>query len=131
VDPVELERELAQIGRDLTQPSSPPPVDPEEVDQYEDRYALRLYDLENRKWVRKFRGHSSPAGGAAFFPDGRRILSGGQDQTLRIWDVGSGQELRRLEGHQRPICCIALSPDGRLALSGDYDGEVRLWKLAE
>jgi len=70
-------------------------------------------------------------------PDGRRVLTGGDDHTLRLWDVESGKELKRFEGHKSLVNSVAFSPDGRFALSagGGSDAEdeedfsVRLWDL--
>ena len=35
----------------------------------------------------------------AFAPDGRRIVSGSEDQTGRVWDAETGAQLARLRGH--------------------------------
>jgi WD40 repeat protein len=65
----------------------------------------------------------------AYSPDGKRLLTGGQDMTVRLWDVATGQELCRLRGHKAVVWSVAFSPDGRLALSGSADRTLRLWRL--
>jgi WD40 repeat protein len=65
----------------------------------------------------------------AISPDGRRLLSGGFDNTVRLWDVASGKELRKLEGHTGAVYGVAFSRDGRRAVSASQDSTVRLWGL--
>jgi WD40 repeat protein len=36
------------------------------------------------------RGHNDVVTGIVFAPDGRRLLSGGQDQALKIWNTAVG-----------------------------------------
>jgi WD40 repeat protein len=63
-------------------------------------------------------------------PEGKLILSAGEDKTIRIWDAVTGKELRTLTGHDEAVLAVACSPDGKLAASGGDDGMVRLWDLA-
>jgi WD40 repeat protein len=72
-------------------------------------------------------GHSGGVVGAAFSPDGRRIVTASADKTARVWDSKSGEQLRVLSGHVDRVSSAAFSPDGQRIVTASYDKTVRVW----
>ena len=62
-------------------------------------------------------------------PDGRRIVSGSDDNTVAVWDLETGTRIHRLTGHQGAVRSVAVSPDGRRIVSGSDDKTVAVWDL--
>jgi hypothetical protein len=107
----------------------------------DNRYALsgnsdstiRLWEVDERKQIGVFIGHTKPVCSVAFSPNGKRILSGSWDNTLRLWETETGKQLLIFTGHTEPVRAVAFSPDGRYVLSAggsfEKDRALRLWAL--
>jgi WD40 repeat protein len=87
------------------------------------------WDLTSGKAIRQFEGHKGRVLALALSLDGRRLVTGGDDQTVRFWDVASGKQVHIFEGHTGAVNSVAISADGHRALSGSTDRTVRLWGL--
>jgi cytochrome c len=78
-------------------------------------------------------GHDAAANAAAFTPDGRRLVTVGDDGLVLVWPIDGPAERRtpeaRLTGHQGKILQVAVSRDGRRAATASWDGTVGLWSL--
>jgi WD40 repeat protein len=61
------------------------------------------------------RGHTDEVVGAAFTPNGARVLTASDDGTLRVWDANSGAQLAVLQSGGGPLWSLTVSPDGRIA----------------
>jgi Tol biopolymer transport system component len=64
----------------------------------------------------------------AWSPDGRRLATGHEDDTLRSWSLATRGELLRLDG-AKDVESIAIAHSGDLIASVDSSGQVKLWSL--
>jgi len=71
-----------------------------------------LLDAASGAQICRFDGHTGDIASAAFSPDGKRLVTGGYDNTIRFWDASNGRESRRLAQKCVPAL-VALSQDGK------------------
>jgi eukaryotic-like serine/threonine-protein kinase len=67
---------------------------------------------------------------AAWSPDGRRIASAADDETVQVWDAATGDTIFSYHGHAEEVNAVAWSPDGLLIASGSGDERVQVWDAA-
>jgi WD40 repeat protein len=65
---------------------------------------------------------------AVFSPDGRKVLTGGNDGSVRFWDMRQGVVVHEdVNAHPGGCTAVAFSPDGFSACTAGADGTARLW----
>lgn len=74
-------------------------------------------------------GHQDTVISLAFFPDGKRAVSGSRDRTIKTWDLANGRVLHSFEGHEGPVTAVAVSHDGTQIASGSTDKTIRVWDV--
>jgi len=100
----------------------------DEVREHRDTWEYRyLYNLLNHRGQRTFLGHANGVTAVAFNPDGTRLASGSNDQTVKVWDIATGMEVLSLTQHTGAATSVCWSRDGNQLVSGSSDKTVRVW----
>jgi WD40 repeat protein len=81
-----------------------------------DRQVIRLFDPATGKerQARPNLGHRGSVYGLAFSPDGRTLVSEGDDNRVLWWDLKTGKQVRQQQGNYSTyLSSLAFSADGR------------------
>jgi WD40 repeat protein len=86
-------------------------------------------------------GHMANIKGLVFTPDGKQLVSAGEDKVIRVWDLQANKTVRFLRGQvgagsEGKVLATALSPDGSLLAAGGWmkvpnesDHAIRLYEF--
>ena len=72
-------------------------------------------------------GHSNLVWFVAFSPDGKRLVSRSNDNTIRVWDVETGEIVAGPFQHERLVICAVFSTDSKSVLSASEANTIRTW----
>ena len=84
-----------------------------------------------KKLVHTFEGHNASVLSVCFDNQGKRIASGGKDNTVNIWDIESCELLFSFSGHSSAVTSLSFSPDDKFIYSASKDGSIKIWDLEE
>jgi hypothetical protein len=101
---------------------------------------VEICDSSSGEEIRQFRAMELPKGRFAllfhqqmhvaamsFSPDGKWLVTGGQDTTVRVWEVATGSEALRLQGHEGAVTRVACTPNLRSIFSAGNDAQAYMW----
>jgi len=80
------------------------------------RGSVAIIERAARKVTRTLVGPGLPVWSAAFFPDGRTLLTGGADRIIRRWDVASGDPVDAIDtgGPEDPLAAFSGDPGAQV-----------------
>ncbi len=92
---------------------------------------IGVFDLEKRQKSASFRTGASLDGPIALAPDGRTLLTSGNELVLHDWDLGTRRDrFASPDAHDGPVTSVLVTPDGKTIITGAEDATMRLWDLA-
>ncbi len=89
----------------------------------------QLWDVASGREIAALRGVvglSNPS----FSPDGARVVTVSDDNTVRVWDAATGREIAALRGHRDSVNSAAFGPDGSYIVTASRDGTAQVWSAA-
>ncbi len=94
-------------------------------------YRIGIWDLKNRKMLTAAIDSPGRVRCLQFAPDGKRLVSGGEDHRIRFWDPATGKGSGpSLPDQGSPVTHLAFPGGGKTLLTATAVGVVRLWDLA-
>ena len=90
---------------------------------------VRLWDVEMKKVVAKWTGHTDIMRSLCWSVDGERVVSGSNDTTMRVWDVESGDTfLGPIKTGHEYVSAVIYSPDTTKIATGGYNEDaLKIW----
>ncbi len=88
-----------------------------------------LVDVDSGRVSARLRGHRGGVSSALVTPDGRALVTAGDDRTLRIWQLPSLHPSGGFGGLPSTILTLAMRPAGDLLSAGDALGNLFLFDL--
>jgi WD40 repeat protein len=91
-------------------------------------HAIKVWDVESRRLAARLDGHTDDVRALAFSPDGKTLVSGGEDRTIRQWNLARRGQTAVVKTHS--VTTLAVSNDGRRIVSGGQDRTMKIWDFA-
>lgn len=92
--------------------------------------AAALSVTEEWDGIRLADGHTAAARKAVFSPDGRLLVTCGEDGRMIVWDFATRQRLATLADNGGWVNSVAFSPDGKCFAAAGAGNTIEVWDAA-
>lgn len=62
--------------------------------------------------IQTLTGHADGVKSVAIAPDGKILVSGGEDGKIKLWLLSTGEQIHSMTGHPYGVKNVVISPDG-------------------
>lgn len=88
---------------------------------------IRVYDVAERKELRRIEAHADWVMAVAWSPDGSKLASAGRDKSAKVIDAATGTVLVTYPGHDEQVFDVAFSGNGEQVYSAGRGRELHRW----
>jgi WD40 repeat protein len=91
---------------------------------------IRIFDVAERREVRRIEAHADWVMSIAWNPDGSKLASASRDKSAKVIDAATGTVLVTYPGHDEQVHDVVFSSDGENVFSAGRGRELHRWVAA-
>ncbi|MEW6731956.1 MAG: protein kinase [Acidobacteriota bacterium] len=92
---------------------------------------VSLLDTKNWQVVARVSLKNRSLLNVSFSPNGKQLVTGGDDGTVRLWTVNPLRQVAMIGQHSSRVKIVTFSPDGKQVVSTSDDQTIKLWDVAQ
>ncbi|NER05941.1 MAG: hypothetical protein F6K17_26815 [Okeania sp. SIO3C4] len=86
-------------------------------------------DIQVWRYLHTFTGHTGAVNALIITPDGQKLISASDDQTIKVWSLTTMQLLQDFSKGLTSVTQLLITPDGKFIVSGSAGGTIKIWQL--
>jgi WD40 repeat protein len=90
---------------------------------------LQMREIDSKKIVRTFEGHTDVVASLVQSRDGKLLLTASWDGSIRLWDVATGLADKKFTGHHGAVHIALFNTNETGVYSAGADRVIRLWDI--